>query len=118
MSNQGYHRNKERYAHSKMLKLEFSEERCFYGTSRDVSLSGLFFIPEEWPVEVAAGERGHLQLTSGEETHLFSCQVVRKTLDGLALQITDHPAKFGMAISHDVFHSLLTRLREKDRDKT
>lgn len=103
-------RQKERYSHSKLLRLEFSDQRCYYGHSKDVSLTGLFFIPEETVPEVPIGEEGQLQLTAGGEVHLFGCQVIRKTAEGLALQITDHPARFGMAISQDVFHSLLTRM--------
>ncbi|MBF0459762.1 MAG: PilZ domain-containing protein [Magnetococcales bacterium] len=108
-------REKERYTHNKSLKLEIDEERQFYGSSRDVSLTGLFFVPEEAGPDVMIGEKGTLQLTSGDEVHLFSCQVVRKTAEGLALQITDHPAKFGMAISHDVFHGLLNKMRVKEK---
>ncbi|MEO5348480.1 MAG: PilZ domain-containing protein [Magnetococcus sp. YQC-3] len=107
-------REKERYSHSKLLKLEFSDERHCYGHSRDVSLTGLFFVPEEALPEVEVGEEGRLQLTSGEDVHLFSCQVIRKTHEGVALRITDYPARFGMAISHDVLHSMLARMRSRE----
>ncbi len=110
-------REKERYSHNKLLKLEFDADRHFYGSSRDVSLTGLFFVPEEAEWAVSVGEKGTLHLTSGDDTHLFACQVMRKTAEGLALQITDHPARFGMAISHDVFHSLLTKMRDKEKEK-
>ncbi|MBF0400320.1 MAG: PilZ domain-containing protein [Magnetococcales bacterium] len=96
-----------------MLRLEFSEERVYYGVSRDVSVAGLFFIPEGEEVEVEVGETGYLQLTTGEDVHRFSCQVMRVTAEGLALQITDYPARFGVAISHDLFHSMLTRMRDR-----
>ncbi|WP_193771290.1 PilZ domain-containing protein [Candidatus Magnetaquicoccus inordinatus] len=107
-------REKARYTHNKNLRLLLSDDRSYYGSSRDVSLTGLFFIPESDDIEVIVGERGTLYLRSGEDTHSFACQIVRKTLEGLAIQITDNPAKFGMAISHDVFHSMLHRMREKD----
>lgn len=112
MSNNRTH---QRYAHNKLLKLEFSGDRSCYGRCRDISLTGLFFVPEEGLPDVVNGEAGTLQFGSGDELHLFACQVVRKLDDGLAIQITDNPAKFGMAVSHDVFHSLLTSLRVRDK---
>ena len=111
------YRDKERYVHNKNLRLQLSEDRTYYGSSKDVSLTGLFFVPEQHDCEAIIGDRGTLYLRSGEETHSFACQVVRKTLDGLAIQITDNPAKFGMAISHDVFHSMLNRMRDKDQEQ-
>ncbi|MBF0183413.1 MAG: PilZ domain-containing protein [Magnetococcales bacterium] len=110
------YREKERYTHNKNLRLQLSDDRTYYGSSKDVSLTGLFFVPERHDVEAMIGERGTLYLRSGEETHSFACQIVRKTLDGLAIQITDNPAKFGMAISHDVFHSMLNRMRDKEKE--
>lgn len=96
----------QRHKHDKLLALEFPDGRCFVGQSKDVSLTGLFFQTTEAVTQVAAEELGTLRVTSGDNTYLFPCQVVRVISAGLVLYITDQQAKFGFALSQDIFHNL------------
>lgn len=114
MNNQ---RQWDRHTHDKGLELAFSGGRRFTGRSKDVSLTGLFFLTSDAVHQVTAKEKGTLRLTSGDDTHTFPCQVIRVTNEGLALYIfPDQQAKFGFALSHDIFHNLQTN-ESKQRGK-
>lgn len=110
------HRNWDRYTHDKRLVLALSDGRTFQGQSRDVSLSGLFFLTEDDTTQVSAKETGTLRLTAGDGAiHSFPCEVVRKTPEGIALNLTNQQAEFGFVISQDIFYDLKAKGARKKR---
>ncbi len=98
----------DRHPHQIPLFLELAENRRIVGYTRDVSMGGLFLAVEHFDVPITAGETGILRLVSGETEQTFPCQVIRVTGQGVALALTDLQARFGLAISHDIFHGMIS----------
>ncbi len=102
----------KRNQHSKRLTLELSKERRIEGYTQDVSLGGLFMTVANPNSNIVAGEIGTLHLLSGSEPQTFPCKVIRVAKKGLALALTDQMAQFGLAISHDIFHQMLSERKD------
>ncbi|MBF0141843.1 MAG: hypothetical protein HQL57_05485 [Magnetococcales bacterium] len=81
------------------------------GKSRDVSLSGVFFVPDALRDLrlVRHGHRGSLTMSAGEGPLRFPCEVIRVAEGGLALNLHDRQAAFGMAVTQEIFNSLKSR---------
>ncbi|MEO5377279.1 MAG: PilZ domain-containing protein [Magnetococcus sp. DMHC-6] len=102
----------QRQGYQVQMVFKCDEEIQIIGSTRDVSLSGVFFVPDhpnfERPIR---GQQGVLELTMSGETHIFPCQVIRCSAEGIALNLHGKQAFFGMVLTHGIFKEVMDKPR-------
>lgn len=96
----------ERHEYGKEITLELSGGRSFSGETRNVSLNGVFLLTGETGGRVQEGDKGRLYVPAPEGRSVFACQVARVAPEGLALEILEHAAAFGMLLTQDIFQQI------------
>lgn len=97
----------ERHFYAKQLELHLADQ-VLTGTSRDVSLGGLFLVTgHASPPSSVNGLRGTLYLRGGEGSpQALPCTVIRVAEDGLALRLDESQALFGWSIAAEIFSEI------------
>ncbi|MBF0296159.1 MAG: PilZ domain-containing protein [Magnetococcales bacterium] len=88
-------RRHERVAFSGRAVLTLPDGTVCAGSTRDVSLHGLFLVLPEIPVAVVHGCQGVLRLTELHHQREFQCRVVHVAPQGLGIELQDQSITFG-----------------------
>ncbi|MBF0285700.1 MAG: PilZ domain-containing protein [Magnetococcales bacterium] len=97
----------DRHTYAQRLELHLGPEVILTGKTRDVSLNGVFLLTEKTPSMAAVGDHGvlKLHLPDGEVLD-FPCRLTRVTQEGVALNLGERAAAFGMALTREIFSDM------------
>ncbi|MBF0248186.1 MAG: GAF domain-containing protein, partial [Alphaproteobacteria bacterium] len=100
----------ERQDYKSALTLLLDDGRNYPGHTRDVSLGGVYIIPDTPGNLPECGMFGHVRFASDHDSLVFPCEVVRVAGGGIGVNFHDKQASFGMFITHDMMLDLLTSI--------
>ncbi len=112
-------RDWERMEYQAPMELSLPDGRRFTGTSKDVSLGGLFLLLPTRPDNLAVGARGTIHIHNDQSVDLsFPCKVMRLSDEGVALSFQDKQSAFGVYVTHDMMLELLSRINNSFANST
>lgn len=105
-----WHRRCERVWFNHHAALEFSGGNKCIGTTRDISLRGLFLSTDTPPIGVTQESQAILRATIMNEEKTFPCRVVHVCKEGVGIELYEKGENFGTALTVSMVQDTQVRL--------
>ncbi|MEO5353660.1 MAG: ATP-binding protein [Magnetococcus sp. XQGC-1] len=89
--------------------LHLHDGRTISGRTSDISLNGIFMIPDNMPGGITVGLRGDVRVVSNEKSPFFPCMIVRLDQEGIGLNFVEKQSDFGMLVTQEMMLDLMTK---------